>query len=597
MTVEVENDLTSTRLDGLSGGEELPKSPFGVALGYIQNGSIFPAKEKYSLLEAQIVTGFPRKYFSEIAKITDTLTGNQLSTLLNTPQAVDLRARELELSRRRNEPVWSSSRVLAAMWNNNALLIEASATVIPLIGDRGTFYRQSAVERIFAYMRRNYPDRNFTDFLQKPEDGAQKVSQSKGKGKKPATTIHIRPGRNVVPKVQKERRVPPEGARNIKQLAEGLDISYSTFFRFGLNKVAMGEKYGLSRYFTEDQQKEIESVWLKIKESLTGIDPVFGVYRFTPERSFTSAEITNLHQNKVRGKYALDKLENILPNIQDAEQKEKIESILDKYKNSALAKVKTTTEDVLPDDVEVLEAIAEEGLKSIQEATKAFLLWVASQAQGFKNINMTAEEKIDIGMHGLIDAVISYDPNSEFTFMTFATRRVGGTILDEARRQVTQSGISRRAQERARVINDATKNLSNALGRTPTRYELSKETGLEVNEIESVQLAYSGRPLSYDALVAKAISARENPEKFYPPDPDLSAEDRLVMLDSKKDLVLAIKKLDLRTQQMITLRFVHDLPLHEIGHRLQISESRVSQLLKRGLKDLRGELELIENGY
>jgi RNA polymerase sigma factor for flagellar operon FliA len=59
----------------------------------------------------------------------------------------------------------------------------------------------------------------------------------------------------------------------------------------------------------------------------------------------------------------------------------------------------------------------------------------------------------------------------------------------------------------------------------------------------------------------------------------------------KESLTEAIKTLSERDQLVISLYYVEELNLKEIGAILEVSESRVSQILSSCAKKLRGKLD------
>lgn len=65
-------------------------------------------------------------------------------------------------------------------------------------------------------------------------------------------------------------------------------------------------------------------------------------------------------------------------------------------------------------------------------------------------------------------------------------------------------------------------------------------------------------------------------------------DDDDVVVDSAQDVVAEMcKSLSMRLRRIFVLRYGHDLPFKEVGRRLGLSPSRISQLHKEGIEKLR----------
>lgn len=195
------------------------------------------------------------------------------------------------------------------------------------------------------------------------------------------------------------------------------------------------------------------------------------------------------------------------------------------------------------------------------------------------------DELIQVGMMGLLEATQSFDPTKGVDFDNFAHARVRGAMLDEVRRL---SALPRSAVAFNRSLSEATQALANRLGRRPNERELAEHMGLPIEEFHKERgqarlfETYSIEDMTEEVMeIPDAISPR----------PDVAVEEAQFM-----DAVTgAIDALPERDRLIISLYYVEELNLKEIGAVLGVSESRVSQLLSSVVKKLRNELKVGSN--
>jgi RNA polymerase sigma factor for flagellar operon FliA len=180
------------------------------------------------------------------------------------------------------------------------------------------------------------------------------------------------------------------------------------------------------------------------------------------------------------------------------------------------------------------------------------------------------EENLEsAGVLGLVAAANSFDPARGVQFKTYAYLRIRGAILDELRRncpfphQMVQMIVKvRRAM--------------NALAAPCSLEQLERETGLSRDQVLDCLAALrvlDGAPgdESMGALSRLVDHRTQGPE-----DAALEAERRKILAE-------AIQALPDRERLVVTLYFLEDLRLKEIGQVLNRSESRVSRLLNAAL--------------
>lgn len=198
---------------------------------------------------------------------------------------------------------------------------------------------------------------------------------------------------------------------------------------------------------------------------------------------------------------------------------------------------------------------------------------------------MDVDELIQVGMVGLIEASQSFDATRGVEFEFFARTRIRGAILDEVRRI---SVLPRSAISHIRETNEATQELATELGRAPTQSELAQFMGKDTADYQK-ERSHAHQMLMVDSEAAE--DEMLNTPASYGYEPEQEVGDAM-MMDS---LTAAIEQLPERDQVIMALYYTEDMNLKEIGAVLEISESRVSQLLTANVKKLRKILALSDD--
>ena len=128
------------------------------------------------------------------------------------------------------------------------------------------------------------------------------------------------------------------------------------------------------------------------------------------------------------------------------------------------------------------------------------------------------------------------------------------------------------------MIRSTRQKLSNSLGREPTLNELSRETGLEPEEIATAESATGmaesiERPCGDDGFSLEDVLTAG------------AMEDEIV---EKIALQEAISHLSEREQMVIRLRYFHGLTQEKASRILGVSQVQVSRIEKKALAALRG---------
>jgi RNA polymerase sigma factor for flagellar operon FliA len=170
------------------------------------------------------------------------------------------------------------------------------------------------------------------------------------------------------------------------------------------------------------------------------------------------------------------------------------------------------------------------------------------------------------GVLGLVEAANRFDPERGIRFKTFAYTRIRGAIFDELRRNCP---FPQELLERITKVRHFLEILT-----PPVSIEtLASKTGLSHDDVNECLAAIRfSRSISWDDVAGSGhrnlASAGEAPEL------------RLESDERKRLLAEAITELPENERVAVTLYYLEDLRLKEIGEVLHLSESRVSRLLK-----------------
>lgn len=190
------------------------------------------------------------------------------------------------------------------------------------------------------------------------------------------------------------------------------------------------------------------------------------------------------------------------------------------------------------------------------------------------------------GVMGLMHAAATYDPTRGASFKTFAYTAIRGAILDEVRRH---DPVPRNRRDRLRLLERTSKELYVTLQREPTLSELAEAMQSTVEELEQdLQALHTARTLSLDDTGSQ--NGEEDSSSFAAALADDSAidpGDGAAARERVELLTRAIAELPDTERHVVVLYYHERLFLKEIGQVLNVTESRVSQILTRATERLR----------
>lgn len=193
------------------------------------------------------------------------------------------------------------------------------------------------------------------------------------------------------------------------------------------------------------------------------------------------------------------------------------------------------------------------------------------------------DDLLQSGMIGLLEASSKFDGSKGAKFETFAGIRIRGAMIDEIRRgDWVPRSVHRNNRRVAQVIDE----LEQSLGRDARDTEIAEKLDMSLNEYHHILNDVSvGKIIGIEDLGVSQdvlVTEDETPDENF---------DALAETQFKSALVEAIKTLPERDALVLSLYYDEALNLKEIGAILEVSESRVSQILSQAMLRLKGKLK------
>ena len=215
---------------------------------------------------------------------------------------------------------------------------------------------------------------------------------------------------------------------------------------------------------------------------------------------------------------------------------------------------------------------------------KGNLRLVLSIIQRFSNSNENSDDLFQVGCIGLMKAIDNFNDKLDVQFSTYACPM----IIGEVRRYLRDNNsirVSRSLRDIAYKAIYAKEMLTKEMNREPSMEEVAQHIGLKKEEVMHALDAIAGPMSLYEPVY------QEGGDTLYLMDQvrdKKSGEENWV-----EDLALkeAMKRLSMRENEIIRLRFFEGRTQTEVANEISISQAQVSRLEKTALKNMRAYLE------
>jgi RNA polymerase sigma factor for flagellar operon FliA len=211
---------------------------------------------------------------------------------------------------------------------------------------------------------------------------------------------------------------------------------------------------------------------------------------------------------------------------------------------------------------------------------------VACQMRERLPLHVELDDLVSSGVIGLVDAIRKFDGRRHVALDLYARHRIRGAILDGLRSLDTASRDMRKKNRKAETVYHQ---LEMKLGRPPSDVELAAGLAMSldawyraVRELQMVGMDWL-RPLGSVGMKQQwpahedALAADNDGHQF----------DSCYRREQREILDRALARIPQRERQIVRLYYQQELTMKEIGKKLGIDESRVSQLHSAALARLR----------
>jgi len=204
--------------------------------------------------------------------------------------------------------------------------------------------------------------------------------------------------------------------------------------------------------------------------------------------------------------------------------------------------------------------------------------------------HVEVDDLVGAGTLGLVDALRKFDPSRKVKIESYARHRIRGGILDSLR---TLDPASRDMRRRARKVERTYRELEAVLGRPVEDEEISQALRISLKvwhrwarEIHA--LGFDGWQRRETAAMTGKLPVGEECRITAPQQDPFE----LCYRREQRDLLNgALARLPERERLIVTLYYQQDLTMKQIAARLDVDESRVSQLHAAALQRLKARVQ------
>lgn len=198
------------------------------------------------------------------------------------------------------------------------------------------------------------------------------------------------------------------------------------------------------------------------------------------------------------------------------------------------------------------------------------------------------DDLINVGIIGLIQAIERYDPSRDNKFMTYAVFRIKGAVLSELR---SRDFLGRTTRQKIRSLEKAYLKLEQELGREVQDEEVAREMDVDLDQFYQIKRMSSISFVSFEEVGATTKEQKDN--FLHHMMGDGHHNDALTMTTIKEIKIRLgqhIEELPEKERLVISMYYVDEMTMKEIGLTLNITESRVSQIHSQAVIRLRNKL-------
>jgi RNA polymerase sigma factor for flagellar operon FliA len=204
--------------------------------------------------------------------------------------------------------------------------------------------------------------------------------------------------------------------------------------------------------------------------------------------------------------------------------------------------------------------------------------------------HVEVDDLIANGTLGLVDAISKFDTTKRVKLESYARHRIRGSILDGLR---SVDPASRDLRRKNKKVQKLYRELEVKLGRPVMDEEMAEALGMTLeqwhnalSEIQTLGFNFSARTIS-----AGPTTKRPSAETALLAGDDVDPFERCYRREQNEILGRALSHLRERDREIISLYYQQEMTMKQIAERMNIDESRVSQLHSAALARLKGSVK------
>ncbi|MDZ7925146.1 MAG: RNA polymerase sigma factor FliA [Marinagarivorans sp.] len=199
--------------------------------------------------------------------------------------------------------------------------------------------------------------------------------------------------------------------------------------------------------------------------------------------------------------------------------------------------------------------------------------------------SIQVDDLIQAGMIGLLEAVQKFQDDKGAVFETYAGIRIRGAIVDEMRRG---DWVPRSVHRNSRRINQAVAHIEATTGCDASDTQVAELLELSIDDYHHMARDCANTKLfsyedTFDEEGDELLTSEDSRQHQNPAD----SVQRAALKSALTQVISGLKE---REQLVLSLYYEQELNLKEIGKILEVTESRVSQLLSQATLRIRSRM-------
>ena len=199
--------------------------------------------------------------------------------------------------------------------------------------------------------------------------------------------------------------------------------------------------------------------------------------------------------------------------------------------------------------------------------------------------SVTLDDLVSAGTLGLIGAIDHFNAGHNVQLKTYAEYKIRGAILDSLREL---DWASRQKRKKAKQIEAAIASAEQRLQRASGEEDIAAELGLTLEQYHEVLVEIQGLDLAIGWSAGPDDD--RDPVQNVPGGEEWSPAQQLERAQLEALLADGIRKIPEAERVVLSLYYMEEMTLREIGRILGLHESRISHLKSQGILRLRTHL-------